>query len=189
MTAGEVLDIGAEAIWVMLGMAAPVMLIGLAVGVLIALFQALTQVQEMTLVFVPKIIVIFLALLIFLPRSTVTAAVVHSMFYPALFGMIYVAGLCAAIFFGHSASGAGMSDIGGVMALFDHPNGIIIGWTHYLVFDLFVGAWIGRDAIRHAIPHYLVIPCLMGAFIFGPVGLLLYLLLRLMLRKKLLLQE
>jgi flagellar biosynthetic protein FliQ len=67
MTAGEVLDIGAEAIWVMLAMAAPVMLIGLAVGVLIALFQALTQVQEMTLVFVPKIIVIFLALLIFLP--------------------------------------------------------------------------------------------------------------------------
>ena len=67
MTAGEVLDIGAEAIWVMLGMAAPVMLIGLAVGVVIALLQALTQVQEMTLVFVPKIISIFIALLIFLP--------------------------------------------------------------------------------------------------------------------------
>jgi flagellar biosynthetic protein FliQ len=67
MTAGEVLDIGAEAIWVMLAMAAPVMLIGLAVGVIIALLQALTQVQEMTLVFVPKIIAIFLALLIFLP--------------------------------------------------------------------------------------------------------------------------
>lgn len=67
MTAGEVLDIGAEAIWVMLAMAAPVMLIGLAIGVIIALLQALTQVQEMTLVFVPKIIAIFLALLIFLP--------------------------------------------------------------------------------------------------------------------------
>ena len=67
MTAGEVLDIGAEAIWVMLAMAAPVMLIGLAVGVIIALLQALTQVQEMTLVFVPKIIAIFLALLVFLP--------------------------------------------------------------------------------------------------------------------------
>lgn len=67
MTAGEVLDIGAEAIWTMLAMAAPVMLIGLAVGVVIALLQALTQVQEMTLVFVPKIIAIFLALLIFLP--------------------------------------------------------------------------------------------------------------------------
>lgn len=67
MSPGEVLDIGAEAIWTMLAMAAPVMLIGLAVGVIIALVQALTQVQEMTLVFVPKIIAIFLALLIFLP--------------------------------------------------------------------------------------------------------------------------
>ena len=67
MTAGEILDIGAEAIWTMLAMAAPVMLIGLAVGVIIALLQALTQVQEMTLVFVPKIIAIFLALLMFLP--------------------------------------------------------------------------------------------------------------------------
>ena len=67
MTPGEVLDIGAEAIWTMLAMAAPVMLIGLAVGLIIALLQALTQVQEMTLVFVPKIIAIFLALLIFLP--------------------------------------------------------------------------------------------------------------------------
>lgn len=67
MTPGEVLDIGSEAIWVMLAMAAPVMLIGLAVGLVIALFQALTQVQEMTLVFVPKIIAIFLALIVFLP--------------------------------------------------------------------------------------------------------------------------
>ena len=67
MTPGEVLDIGAEAIWTMLAMAAPVMLIGLGVGLIIALFQALTQVQEMTLVFVPKIIAIFLTLLVFLP--------------------------------------------------------------------------------------------------------------------------
>jgi len=67
MTAEEVLDIGAQAIWTMLAMATPVMLIGLATGLIIALFQALTQIQEMTLVFVPKIIVIFLALLIFLP--------------------------------------------------------------------------------------------------------------------------
>lgn len=67
MTGAEVLDIAREAIWTMLAMAAPVMMIGLAVGVLIALFQALTQIQEMTLVFVPKIIAIFIALLIFMP--------------------------------------------------------------------------------------------------------------------------
>jgi flagellar biosynthetic protein FliQ len=67
VTGAEVLDYGRDAIWLMLAMAAPIMLVGLAVGVSIALFQALTQVQEMTLVFVPKIIAIFVALLIFLP--------------------------------------------------------------------------------------------------------------------------
>lgn len=67
MTGLEALDIGREALWTTVMMAAPAMLIGLLVGVAIALIQALTQVQEMTLVFVPKIVAIFLALLIFLP--------------------------------------------------------------------------------------------------------------------------
>lgn len=67
MTGAEVLDYAREAIWLMLAMAGPIMITGLAVGVTVALFQALTQIQEMTLVFVPKIISIFIALLIFLP--------------------------------------------------------------------------------------------------------------------------
>ncbi len=67
MTGAEVLDLGRDALWTTVLMAAPAMIIGLAVGVGIALIQALTQVQEMTLVFVPKIVAIFLALLIFLP--------------------------------------------------------------------------------------------------------------------------
>jgi len=67
LTGPEVLDFAREAIWLTLAMATPVMMTGLAVGVSIALFQALTQIQEMTLVFVPKIIAIFVALLIFLP--------------------------------------------------------------------------------------------------------------------------
>lgn len=67
MTGAEVLDVGREAIWTMLAMAAPIMIVGLTVGVIIALFQALTQVQEMTLVFVPKIFAIFLALVVFMP--------------------------------------------------------------------------------------------------------------------------
>ncbi|GAB4147599.1 MAG: flagellar biosynthesis protein FliQ [Sphingomonadales bacterium] len=67
MTGAEVLDIGREAIWALLVIAGPVMLIGLAVGLVIALFQALTQIQEMTLTFVPKIIAIFVSLLLLLP--------------------------------------------------------------------------------------------------------------------------
>ncbi len=128
-------------------------------------------------------------LLIFLPRSKLTASVVHSALYPAVLGAIYVAGMVAAFGFGQSSGAVDFTSINGVRAIFAHPNGVIIGWTHYLVFDLFVGAWIGRDAVRHSIPHLATIPCLIGAFMFGPVGLLLYVLLRFGLRRKLSLQE
>ena len=63
----EVLDFGRDALWTTVIMCAPAMIAGLVVGLAIAFFQALTQVQEMTLVFVPKIIAIFVALVLFLP--------------------------------------------------------------------------------------------------------------------------
>ncbi|CTQ52260.1 Flagellar biosynthetic protein FliQ [Roseibium album] len=67
MTGGEVLDLAREAVWTMILVAGPVMIVGLLVGVVIALFQALTQIQEMTLVFVPKILAIFVTILVALP--------------------------------------------------------------------------------------------------------------------------
>jgi flagellar biosynthesis protein FliQ len=67
MTGPEVLDVARDSIITLVLVASPLMLIGLLVGVVISLFQALTQIQEMTLVFVPKILVIFLAMLIALP--------------------------------------------------------------------------------------------------------------------------
>jgi flagellar biosynthetic protein FliQ len=62
-----VLEVGAEALWVILKISAPIMIAGLIIGLIISLFQALTSIQEMTLTFVPKIIVIFIAIVIFLP--------------------------------------------------------------------------------------------------------------------------
>jgi len=67
MTGLEVLDISREAMWTLIIVAAPMMLVGLIVGVIIALFQALTQIQEQTLVFVPKILAIFITMLVALP--------------------------------------------------------------------------------------------------------------------------
>lgn len=67
MNGAEVLDIARDGIWTLIKVAGPLMLVGLFVGVVIALFQALTQIQEMTLVFVPKILAIFLAMLVALP--------------------------------------------------------------------------------------------------------------------------
>jgi flagellar biosynthetic protein FliQ len=63
----EVIDVARQAILLCIEISAPTLLVGLVVGVSIALVQALTQVQEITLVFVPKIMAIFVALFVFLP--------------------------------------------------------------------------------------------------------------------------
>ena len=67
MTGAEALDIANDGIWTLIIVSAPMMIVGLVVGVIIALFQALTQIQEQTLVFVPKIIAIFVTMLLTLP--------------------------------------------------------------------------------------------------------------------------
>lgn len=67
MSGAEVLDVGRDAIWLTIQMSLPILLVAVAVGVGIGLLQALTQVQEATLVYAPKIIAIFVALLVFLP--------------------------------------------------------------------------------------------------------------------------
>jgi len=67
MTGPEVLDIARDTLLTLVLVASPLMIIGLVVGVVISLLQAITQIQEMTLVFVPKILAIFAAMLIALP--------------------------------------------------------------------------------------------------------------------------
>ena len=116
-------------------------------------------------------------LLIFLPRAKITRAAVHSMLWPVILGGVYTTLLIGAMAFGLSDPDAGFS-FNGVQALFDHPNGVLVGWSHYLVFDLFVGAWIARDAQRREIAHWKTIPCILGSYVFGPAGLLLYAILR-----------
>ena len=72
MNEADVLGVGREALLVVLKTSGPIMLSGLAIGLIIALFQALTTIQEMTLTFVPKIIVIFFAIIVFLPFMMTT---------------------------------------------------------------------------------------------------------------------
>jgi len=67
MTGAELLDLAREGFWVTLLVAGPAMIAGLLVGLAVALIQALTQVQEMTLVFVPRIIVMFFVIAVTLP--------------------------------------------------------------------------------------------------------------------------
>lgn len=74
MTGSEVLDVARDGVWVLIIASSPLMIVGLVVGVVIALFQALTQIQEMTLVFVPKILAIFITMIIVLPFMGSTLA-------------------------------------------------------------------------------------------------------------------
>lgn len=123
------------------------------------------------------------ALLFVVPRAEITRKFVHSGLYPIAYGALYAAFLSAALFFGRSSPDAGMSTLSGVSAIFSHPNGVLTGWTHYLVFDLFIGAWISRDAIRRGISHIFILPALFFSLMFGPIGLLIYFVLRFALGK------
>jgi flagellar biosynthetic protein FliQ len=67
MTPESVISIGRDAVWTMLLVAAPMLISGLLIGLVISILQAITQVHEMTLTFIPKIVAVAMALLIFLP--------------------------------------------------------------------------------------------------------------------------
>ena len=79
--------------------------------------------------------------------------------------------------------GASFSTIAGVHALFSADHGLVAGWLHYLAFDLFIGSWETRDARRLGIAHWATIPSLLLTFLFGPIGLASWLLLRAVLRR------
>ena len=72
MNATDVLEVSREAIWVMLKISAPLMLVALVVGLVISLIQALTQIQEQTLTFVPKILVLFAVFVLTIPFMSTT---------------------------------------------------------------------------------------------------------------------
>ena len=68
--------------------------------------------------------------------------------------------------------------LNGVMELFTDKTAVTAGWVHYLAFDLLTGIWIKKNAQKYNIHHLILIPCLLLTFMLGPMGLLLYLLLR-----------
>ena len=125
-------------------------------------------------------------LLVVAPNGSWTQKIVHQIWIPILLGSVYLG-----VFVTSPAlpSGGGFSSLDGVMTLFTSPHFVLVGWVHYLVFDLFVGAWEVRDARRRSIPHLFVVPCLLLTLMFGPIGLLAYLCLRFAMKRELSLDE
>lgn len=111
--------------------------------------------------------------LVFQPRARWATAVVPVVL-PCLFGVIYVVLVAASLPWGEG----GFSSLAGVGALFENLWALLAGWAHYLAFDLFIGGWQVRNARERGIPHLFVVPALLLTFLFGPAGLLLYLVVR-----------
>jgi len=115
-----------------------------------------------------------------------TDRIVHAVYIPALLAVAY--GFL--LFAGQGPKDATFSSLAGVTALFRSSPAIILAcWTHYLVFDLFVGAWVARDARRLGVRHVFVVPSLVLTLLVGPLGLLSWLVIRVAARKRLSLVE
>ncbi len=117
----------------------------------------------------------FWLLLLVAPRWRGTQLLVHGPAVVLLLTPIYAYMLFG---YGPSPQDIDMTTLYGVMSAFTAPHVVVAGWIHYLIFDLFIGAWEARDALRLHIPQLFVIPCLLATLVVGPVGLLLYLIVR-----------
>ena len=90
----------------------------------------------------------------------------------------YLAMLVAGLTGAGPPAGAGFGTLAAVQLLLSTPQAMLAGWVHFLAFDLFIGSWQVADAPGANIPHWLLLPCLALTFVAGPVGLLLYLVLK-----------
>jgi hypothetical protein len=119
-------------------------------------------------------------LLVFAPRWRWTARFIAACLIPLALALVYA--FLIATHFGRSEGG--FDSLAAVGLLFRNPHSLLAGWIHYLAFDLFIGAWEVRDAQRLGIHHLLVVPCLVLTFLLGPLGLLLYFVLRFAIKRE-----
>ena len=121
----------------------------------------------------------FWLLLILVPLTKPTDTLVHSVLMPLVLGVTYAWFLATALW-GPTPmpDGAGFGSLEALRKVFSMDTALIAGWAHYLVFDLFIGAWQARDAQRIGLNHFLLVPCLVVTLVVGPIGLLLYVMVR-----------
>ena len=122
-------------------------------------------------------------LLVAVPRKPLTLSLILYMCV-ALLCLIYA--VCFVLFLSGSVAPGGLpgagepgfSSIEQVRVLFMSDGGVVIGWTHYLAFDLFTGLWIARDADNKGFGRLFQVPFLFATAMAGPIGLLAWLALR-----------
>ena len=109
-------------------------------------------------------------ILIILPKWKITKWLITYAAIPIFFSLLYAFYIIG--FF--DLPGAGFGSLTEVRTLFSDDNLLLAGWIHYLAFDLLIGFHILKSAQSKSISHFLVIPCLILTFMFGPCGFLIY---------------
>ncbi|HVU87361.1 MAG TPA: ABA4-like family protein [Pirellulales bacterium] len=118
-------------------------------------------------------------LLIFVPWWRWATQLIAPFVIPLILALMY-----AYLMVTNLANGNGnFHSLAGVRGLFEVDALLLAGWIHYLAFDLFIGSWEVRDSRRRGISHLLIVPCLIGTFMLGPIGLALYFAIRAAMRR------
>ncbi len=115
----------------------------------------------------------FWLLMIFVPRTKVTAWAMRWPIGPALPALMYLAMVAPKV--GTLLPALMQPKLAEIGALLGSPEGAVIGWLHFLALDLFVGRWIYLDSKERGLSAWLISPLLFLTLMFGPVGLLAYL--------------
>lgn len=120
------------------------------------------------------------AILILAPRRWPLLNAVPALWLPAALSLLY-----AVLILTRFGSGeGGFGSLAEVAMLFSEPSLLLAGWIHYLAFDLFIGAWIGRRADEIGLSRLFQAPILIATFMLGPFGLLTFLTVRLLLTRR-----
>lgn len=114
-------------------------------------------------------------LLVILPKWKVTRFLIDYKVIPILLSVIYAIYIFMSI---QSGGGMDFGSLESVMALFTKEDAVLAGWVHYLAFDLLVGMWMVDQNRSLGIHQLVMVPCLLGTFMLGPVGFLLFMIIR-----------
>lgn len=114
-------------------------------------------------------------LMIILPKWKVTRFLIDYKLIPIILSLFYVYYIII-----HLQTGAGLDfgSLSSVMSLFTVENAVLAGWVHYLAFDLLIGMWMLNENQKLGIHQLLMAPCLFATFMLGPLGFLLFMIIR-----------
>jgi hypothetical protein len=114
-------------------------------------------------------------LMIGLPKWKVTRVLIDFKIIPLLLAVIYAIYIISAMLTGPAMD---FGSLQSVMGLFTSENAVLAGWVHYLTFDLLVGMWMLDENRTLKIHPLLMVPCLIGTFMLGPIGFLVFMIMR-----------